>query len=94
MFYNKNGNVIESDLKLDFPALSTDEVEQGYDGGWYMKGTAPQEPLDVKVDRLETETGLTRIMREMVLAENSGASEYVKAKAQEIEDLAQKLRNN
>ena len=28
----------------------------------------------------------------MVLAENSGASDYVKAKAQEIEDLAKQLR--
>ena len=31
-------------------------------------------------------------MREMVLAENSGASDYVKAKANEIEDLAKQLR--
>lgn len=93
-FYNKNGNVIESDLKLDLPFLFADEVEKGYDGCWYLKGTAPQEPLEVKVIRLETETGLTRVMREIVLAEGSGASEYVKSKAQEIEDLAAELRGN
>lgn len=53
----------------------------------------PVEPtLEEKVARLEAETGLTRIMREMVLAEGSGASEYVKAKAQEIEALAEELR--
>ena len=53
----------------------------------------PKEPtLEEKVAKLEAETGLTRIMREMVLAENSGASDYAKAKAQEIEDLAQELR--
>ena len=92
MLYNKHGDVIESDLKLDFPILSADEVEQGYDGGLYLKGTAPQEGLEEQVAKLETETGLTRVMREMVLAENSGASDYVKAKANEIEDLAKQLR--
>ena len=45
-----------------------------------------------QVAKLEAETGLTRVMREMVLAENSGASDYVKAKANEIEDLAKQLR--
>ena len=48
--------------------------------------------LEEQVAKLEAETGLTRIMREMVLAENSGASDYVKAKANEIEELAKQLR--
>lgn len=51
-----------------------------------------EQTLEEQVAKLEAETGLTRVMREMVLAENSGASEYVKAKAQEIEDLAKQLR--
>ena len=42
--------------------------------------------------KLEEETGLTRVMRELVLTDNSGASEYVKGKAQEIEALAKELR--
>ena len=54
---------------------------------------APEPTLEEQVAKLEAETGLTRVMREMVLAENSGASDYVKAKAQEIEDLAKQLRN-
>lgn len=45
-----------------------------------------------KVQVLEQKTGLTRAVRELVLAENSGASDYVKAKANEIEDLAKQLR--
>ena len=45
-----------------------------------------------KVQALENETGLNRAVRELVLAENSGASEYVKAKANEIEELAKQLR--
>ena len=40
----------------------------------------------------EAQTGLTRAVRELVLAEGSGASEYVKAKAKEIEALAAPLR--
>ena len=45
-----------------------------------------------KVQVLEQKTGLTRAVRELVLSENSGASEYVKGKAQEIEALATELR--
>ena len=52
----------------------------------------PEPTLEEQVAKLEVETGLTRVMREMVLAENNGASDYVKAKAQEIEDLAKQLR--
>ena len=52
----------------------------------------PEPTLEEQVAKLEAETGLTRIMREMVLADNSGASDYVKSKANEIEDLAKQLR--
>ena len=72
------------------------EVEQAYNGQWYLKGYAPAKPeptLEEQVAKLEAETGLTRVMREMVLADNSGASDYVKAKANEIEDLAKQLRD-
>lgn len=93
MFYNKNGNVIESDLKLDFPVLSDDEVEKGYDGNWYLIGTAPKEPtLEEQVAKLEQTYGMTRWQREGILAEGSLYSDYTKAKAQEIEDLASQLR--
>ena len=53
---------------------------------------APEPTTEEKVQALETETGLSRAVRELVLADNSGASDYVKAKAQEIEDLAKQLR--
>ena len=52
----------------------------------------PEPTIEEQVAKLEAETGLTRVMREMVLAENSGASDYVKAKANEIEELAKQLR--
>lgn len=54
----------------------------------------PEPTTEEKVQALEYETGLTRAVRELVLADGSGASDYVKAKAQEIEDLAEGLRIN
>ena len=54
---------------------------------------APAEPtVEEKVAKLEAETGLTRAMRELVLAANSGVSDYVRQQAQEIETLAAPLR--
>lgn len=55
---------------------------------------APEPTTEEKVQALEIETGLTRAVRELVLADGSGASEYVKAKASEIEALAEGLRSN
>lgn len=55
-----------------------------------------QENLHFEVEKqlasLEAQTGLIRPIREMILAENSGASDYAKDKARELEDLAEKLR--
>ncbi len=54
---------------------------------------APVEPTaKEKVQALEAQTSLTRVVRELVLAEGSGASDYVKQQAQEIEALAAPLR--
>ena len=66
-------------------------------GGKYVivANPAEKEPtLEERVARLEAETGLTRIMREGILAEGSLYSDYAKAKAQEIEDLASQLRTD
>lgn len=71
------------------------EVEPGYNGHWYLKGYAPVKPaptVQEQVQALEAQTGLTRTLRELVLAESSGASDYVKQQAQEIETLAAPLR--
>ena len=71
------------------------EVEQAYNGQWYLKGYAPAKPeptLEEQVSSLEQTYGMTRWQREGILAEGSLYSEYTKSKAQEIEDLAKKLR--
>ena len=54
---------------------------------------APAEPTaQERVQAKELQTGLTRAVRELVLAENSGASDYVKELAQELETWAAVLR--
>ena len=71
------------------------EVEQAYNGEWYLKGYAPAKPeptLEEQVSSLEQIYGMSRWQREGILAEGSLYSEYTKAKAQEIEDLAKELR--
>lgn len=63
--------------------------------GSYVIGAnpAPAEPTaQERVQAKELQTGLTRAVRELVLAENSGASDYAKQQAQEIETLATPLR--
>ena len=71
------------------------DVDQAWNGSWYLKGYAPQKPeltTEEQVQAKEAQTGLTRAVRELVLAEGSGASEYVRKQAQEIEALAAPLR--
>lgn len=65
------------------------------DKGEYYEIVAiiPHEPtIKEQLEELEHKTGYTRAIRELILAENSGASEFVKNKAQEIENLAEQIR--
>lgn len=76
--------------------MTLQDVEKAYNGSWYLAGCAPEKPADSiaeKVAKLEAETGLTRAMRELILSKNVKVSDYLKNKAQEIEDLAEELRN-
>lgn len=63
-------------------------------GGYVIAANpAPAEPTaQERVQAKELQTGLTRAVRELVLAENSGASDYVKELAQELETWAAVLR--
>ena len=53
---------------------------------------APEPTIKEQVSSLEQTYGMKRWQREGILAEGSLYSEYTKAKAQEIEDLAKELR--
>ena len=97
--YQNNKIILVANTKEELenvPCMVFDEIVETdknyflYNGEYVTK--IPEPTIEEQVAKLEAETGLTRIMREMVLAENSGASDYVKAKAQEIEDLAKELR--
>lgn len=97
--YQNNKIALVSDTKEELenaPCMVFDEIVETDKNYFLHNGEyvteIPEPTIEEQVAKLEAETGLTRIMREMVLAENSGASDYVKAKAQEIEDLAKKLR--
>lgn len=53
-----------------------------------------RENLINKVIDLEQKYNMCRWEREIILTDNSGASDYTKTKAQETEDLSAGLRNN
>ena len=97
--YQNNKIVLAADTKEELentPCMAFDkivETDKNYfiHNGEYVT-EIPEPTIEEQVAKLEAETGLTRVMREMVLAENSGASDYVKAKANEIENLAKQLR--
>ena len=58
-------------------------------------GLTDIEKLEIKkqqVIMLEQQYNMCRYQRELILAENSGASQYTKDKAQEIENIAKELR--
>ena len=97
--YQNNKIVLVADTKEELenaPCMVFDEIVETDKNYFLHNGEyvteIPEPTIEEQVAKLEAETGLTRVMREMVLAENSGASDYVKAKANEIEDLAKQLR--
>ena len=97
--YQNNKIVLVANTKEELentPCMAFDEIVETDKTYFLHNGEyvteIPELTLEEQVAKLEAETGLTRVMREMVLAENSGASDYVKAKANEIEDLAKQLR--
>ena len=71
------------------------DVEQAYNGSWYVKGYAPEKPeetLQEKLNRLENEYQMSRWQREAILAEGSPYSDFTKARARELEDIAEQIR--
>jgi hypothetical protein len=65
------------------------------DKGSYFEVVAvvPHTPtLQEQLETLEAQYKMNRWQREIILAQDSGASDYVKAKAQEIENIAEQIR--
>ena len=63
-------------------------------GDYYeVVAVVPHEPtLQEQLEMLEAQYKMNRWQREIILAEDSGASDYAKAKAQEIENIAEQIR--
>lgn len=57
-----------------------------------LNAPAPEPTIAEQVQALESETGLTRAVREVVLSGDVTVSKYVIDKVTEIEDLAKELR--
>lgn len=74
--------------------MTLQDVEQGKDNNWYIVGYAPKqtedERLKEEVKTLESQTGYTRVLREIISATN--VSKEVKTVADKIEKVAIKLR--
>lgn len=97
--YQKGKIVLTANTRkelLNAPCMTFDEIKETQENYFLRNGeyvTAIPEPAkEEQVAKMEAETGLTRAVRELVLADGSGASDYVRAKAQEIEALATELR--
>ena len=72
------------------------EVEQAYNGQWYLAGKAPPKPEETdeqKLLRLENEYGMPRIIREGILGNTGAYSQFNVTRARELEALAEKIRN-
>ena len=69
------------------------DVEQAYDGNWYLTGYAPQKPLEQQLAELESKYGMPRVIREGILANPSMYSEFNVLRAKELEELAKKIRD-
>lgn len=76
--------------------MTTMEVEQAYNGSWYLEGYAPIKPepsLEEQLSKLEKEYNMPRVIREGILANPSMYSQFNVLRAKELEELAKKIRD-
>ena len=89
---NKPTNIDEYSKVAEWCDKNNATIE---DKGDYYEVVAvvPHEPtLQEQLEMLEAQYKMNRWQREIILAENSGASDYTKNKAQEIENIAEQIR--
>lgn len=97
--YQNNKIVLVANTKEELenaPCMVFDEIVETDKNYFLHNGEyvteIPEPTLEEQVSYLEQTYGMNRWQREGILAEGSLYSEYTKAKAQEIEDLAKELR--
>ena len=64
--------------------MTEQEVEQAYNGSWYLVGYVPQKPNDVQIQELEKqiEELNTKMLRDIIILNDENASEQEKTQAQ------------
>lgn len=70
-------------------------VEQSWDGSWYLEGYAPDKPeptLQQVLTELEQKYNMPRVIREGILGNPSMYSEFNVLRARELEEIAEKIR--
>lgn len=105
----KYAKLVNENTKLVNVGLGTDEnfyksigmkkmdVEQAYNGEWYLKGYCPSSPvgydLQFQLTKKEAEYGMPRLIREGILGNPTAYSEFNINRAKELEELAKTIRN-
>lgn len=72
------------------------DVEQGYNGNWYIQGYAPIKPeptLEEILIQKEQEYNMPRVIREGILGNPTAYSEFNVNRAKELEELAKTIRD-
>ena len=86
---------IENQIEAKGKGYPLVDVEEAYDGSLWEIGYAPSKPAETaqeKLIRLENEYQMPRYVREAILADGSPYSDFTKARALELEKLAEEIR--
>lgn len=100
VLFDEDRNKLEKTISFmpqykDFEIKETDRPIENFEFADTPEYIAKKEYQQIvnEVNTLEQQYNMYRWQREMILAEGSSASDYAKSKAQEIEDLAEQLRD-
>ena len=103
----KYAKIIDDNLKICSVGLGDDiefyksigmepmDVEQAWDGNWYLVGYKPLNPgkeLEAQLIELELKYNMPRVIREGILANPSMYSEFNVNRARDLEAIAEKIR--
>ena len=75
--------------------MTEQDVEQAYNGEWYLVGYAPKKPqptVEEKLAQLENQYQMPRVLREIILANPNMYSQFIVGRAKELEELAEIIR--
>ena len=103
----KYAQIVNEETKQVNVGIGTDEefykslgmtkmnVEQAWNGSWYIEGYVPPEPeesLQEKLTELEEKYNMPRVIREGILGNPNMYSEFNVKKAKELEEIAKSIR--